>query len=272
MLACLLGLEGAMTIIPLTVEHEALYCACLEDWSDEIREAGDHKARWLEKMRVKGLRVRLALDDNGVVGGMIQYVPIEEAFVAGEGLFFIHCIWVHGHKQGRGNFQKKGLGTALLAAAEEDAHALGAKGMAAWGMALPFFMRASWFRKHGYKKADAVGMQILLWKPFSEDAQSPRWIREKKKAERVPGKVAVTALVNGWCPGMNMAFERAKRAAGAFGDKVVFQAVDTFDRAVFKEWGEPDAIFVDGKAIRMGPPPTFKKIKRAIAKRVKKLD
>mgnify|MGYP001766108738 FL=1 len=260
-----------MRVVPLSAEHEPLYCACLEDWSEEMKEAGDHKAKWLAKMRDRGLRVKLALDDGGVVGGMIQYVPIEEAFVDGEGLYFIHCIWVHGHKRGRGNFQKKGLGRALLAAAEEDARSLGAKGMAAWGMALPVFMRASWFKKHGYKKADAVGMQVLLWKPFAADAKPPRWIRDKKTPEPVPGKVAVTALVNGWCPGMNLAYERAKRAAAEFGDRVEFRTVDTFDHAVFRAWGEPDAIFVDGKGLRMGPPPAYAKIRKAIAKRVKKL-
>jgi GNAT superfamily N-acetyltransferase len=260
-----------MRIIPLSPEQEPVFCACLEDWSDEMKEAGDHKAQWLDKMRARGLRVKLALDDKDVVGGMIQYVPIEEAFVDGEGLYFVHCIWVHGHKQGRGNFQKKGMGAALLAAAEEDARELGAKGMAAWGMALPVFMRASWFRKHGYKKADSVGLQVLLWKPFGEDAKPPRWVRVKKKPDPMPGKVVVTALVNGWCPGMNMAFERARRAASAFGDEVEFRAVNTFDHAVFKEWGEPDAIFVDGKSIRMGPPPTYEKIKKAIAKRVRQL-
>jgi len=260
-----------MKIIALSPEHEPVFCACLEDWSEEIKEAGDHKANWLKRMRERGLRVKLALDDKGTIGGMIQYVPIEESFVDGRGLYFIHCIWVHGHKKGRGNFQKRGMGKALLAAAEEDARELGAKGMAAWGMALPFFMRASWFKKHGYKKADSVGMQVLLWKPFADDAEPPRWIRDKKKPGLEPGKVAVTALVNGWCPGMNMAFERAKRAASEFGDKVAFRAVDTFDRTAFKEWGEPDAIFVDGKGIRMGPPPTYAKIQKTIAKRVKKL-
>lgn len=222
-------------------------------------------------MAAKGLRVKLALDEKGQVGGMIQYVPIEEAFVEGRGLYFIHCIWVHGHKQGRGNFQKKGMGTALLKAAEADARELGAKGMAAWGMALPVFMRASWFRKHGYKKADALGLQILLWKPFAKDAVPPRWIRDKKKPEPVGGQVTVTALVNGWCPGMNTAFERAKRAAAEFGDKVVFRAIDTFDHEVLREWGESDAIFVDGKGVRMGPPPSYDKIRKTIARRVKKL-
>jgi GNAT superfamily N-acetyltransferase len=260
-----------MHIISLSPEHEPLYCACLEDWSDEIKESSDHKVKWLAKMAARGLRVKLALDDKGEVGGMIQYVPIEESFVDGQGLYFIHCIWVHGHKQGRGNFQKKGMGTALLEAAEKDTRELGAKGMAAWGMALPVFMRASWFRKHGYKKADSLGMQILLWKSFADDALPPRWIRNKKKPEPVAGQVTVTALVNGWCPGMNMAFERAKRAASEFGDTVEFRAVDTFDHEAFREWGEPDAIFVDGKGIRMGPPPSYDKIRKTIARRVKKL-
>ena len=260
-----------MRIVSLSPEQEKLYCVCLEDWSDELKEAGDHKARWLEKMRDKGLRVKLALDDKGEVGGMIQYVPIEESPVDGRGLYFVLCIWVHGHEQGRGNFQKKGMGTALLAAAEDEARELGAKGMAAWGMALPVFMRASWFKKHGYKKADSQGMQVLLWKPFAGDAAPPRWIREKKVPRPEPGRVTVTALVNGWCPGMNMAFERAKRAAAEFGEKVTFRPVDTFNQEVFRQWGEPDAIFVDNKGIRMGPPPSYKKIRKSIAKRVKKL-
>ena len=66
-----------MHVESLSSEHENLYCVCLEDWSDEVKEGGDHKARWLEKTRPRGLRVKLALDDKGQVGGMIQYVPIE---------------------------------------------------------------------------------------------------------------------------------------------------------------------------------------------------
>ena len=38
---------------------------------------------------------------------------------------------------------KRGMGKALLAAAEEDARALGTKGMAAWGVWLPSWMKAS---------------------------------------------------------------------------------------------------------------------------------
>lgn len=39
-----------------------------------MKEAGDHKALWYEKMKDKGLRVKLAADGDKVCG-MIQYVP-----------------------------------------------------------------------------------------------------------------------------------------------------------------------------------------------------
>ncbi|MDZ7291680.1 MAG: GNAT family N-acetyltransferase [candidate division KSB1 bacterium] len=260
-----------MNIVDLTDEHKPLYFVCLEDWSEEVKEAGDHKQRWYDKMKDKGLRVKLALDDEGKVGGMIQYVPIEHSFVQGKDLYFINCIWVHGHKQGRGNFQKRGMGKALLQAAEDDAKALGAKGMAAWGVSLPFWMKASWFKKQGYKKVDKQGIQVLLWKPFTEDAAPPKWISPKKKPETVPGKVTVTAFRNGWCTAQNMVFERARRAAAEFGDKVVFREIDTFDREVFLEWGRTDDLFIDDKQMRTGPPPAYEKIKKNIAKRAKKL-
>ncbi len=262
-----------MKIIDLPDEYKQLYFVCLEDWSEEMKEAGDHKEVWYNKMKDKGLRVKLALDDNGEVGGMIQYIPIEHSFAAGNDLYFINCIWVHGHKQGRGNFQKKGMGTALLQAAEDDVKAMGAKGIVAWGIPLPFWMKASWFRKQGYRKVDKQGFlgQVLLWKPFTHDAIPPKWIRQKKKPETTPDKVTATAFLNGWCPAQNMVFKRAKRAAAEFGDKVVFQQIDTFDRNNFLEWGISDAMFIDDKQVRTGPPPSYEKIKKMIAKRVRKL-
>lgn len=131
-----------MKVIDITEEHKQLYFACLEDWSEEMKEAGDHKETWYNKMKDKGLSVKLAIDDNGEVGEMIQYVPIEHSFVEGSDLYFIKCIWVHGYKKGRGNFQKRGMGKALLQAAETDARANGAKGIVAWDMSLPFWMKA----------------------------------------------------------------------------------------------------------------------------------
>ena len=260
-----------MTIIDIGDEHFASYLACLEDWSDDMKEAGPHKQRWFERMKDRGLRVKLALTEDGKACGMIQYLPIEHSPAQGSDIDFVLCIWVHGHKKGVGNQQKKGIGKALLAAAEEDARNRGAQAMAAWGLSLPFWMKAAWFKKQGYKKADKQGIQTLMWKPFSPQARPPRWVREIKRPGKEEGQVTVTGFVNGWCPAQNTVFERAKRASGQLGDRVFFREYDTSDPSVFAEWGISDGLFIDGRPVRTGPPPSFEKIKKKIARRVKKL-
>jgi GNAT superfamily N-acetyltransferase len=260
-----------MRVIDLRPEDEELYFQCLEDWSSEIREGGRHKERWYRRNRERGLRVKLALDDAGTVAGMIQYLPIERSDVRGRGLYFIYCVWVHGYPRGRGNFQKRGMGAALLEAAEADARALGATGMAAWGLALPFFMRASWFRKHGYVPADRTGMMVLLWKRFAEDAEPPHWILKKKVPAPTPGRVTVSAFIDGWCPAQNMVIERARRAAAELGPRVAFEEYHTCDRAVFEEWGISGGLFVDGREVRTGPPPSYERVRAIIARRLRRL-
>ncbi len=265
--------KRSIQILDLAPAHEPLYFVCLEDWPGaDLADAGDHKRRWYEWARHRGLRVKLALDGDGQVGGMIQYLPIEHAPASGRDLHFILCIWVHGHRQGRGDRRGRGLGTALLEAAEADARALGSKGMAAWGLALPIWMRAGWFRRHGYAKADRKGLAALVWKPFAADAVAPRWLADTgKRPAPAPGRVAVTACTSGWCPAQNLAFERARRAAARHGEKVVVTMVDTKDRAVLEAWGRSDALFVDGREVRTGPPPSEEKLARLIGKRVARL-
>jgi hypothetical protein len=138
-------------VIDLSPEHERLYLVCLEDWPGaEIAEAGDHKARWLDRMRG--------------------------------------------------------------------------------------------------------------WPPATG-----------KRPETVPGRVLVTGCVNGWCPAQNLAFERARRAAAAFGDRVEVRMIDTSDRATMLAWGQSDALFVDGAPVRTGPPPSEAKLAALIGRRVRRL-
>jgi len=260
-----------MRIIDLDPEHESLYFCCLEDWSDEMKEAGDHKACWYQRLKDNGLRVKLALDDHDSVGGMIQYAPCEFAPIKGKDVYFIFCIWVHGHKEGRGSFQKKGMGQALLQAAEDDVRSLGSGGLAAWGLAFPIWMKASWFKKQDYKKIDRNRGRVLLWKKFKEDAQPPQWIIQKRKPEKIPGKVTVTALMNGWCSVQNAVFERARRACEEFGGEVEFVPINTGERENLLDWGISDALFINRRNIAQGPPLTFQKIRNKISREVKKL-
>ncbi len=260
-----------MKITDLTPGDEGQYFCCLEEWSDEMKEAGDSKQKWYEYMKNKGLRVKFALDENNVAGGMIQYIPIEHSMFEGRDLYVVLCIWVHGHKQGRGDYRKRGMGTALIKAAEEDCRQMGAKGLVSWGIAYPVFMQASWFRRKGYKVVDKSSFMRLLWKPFDENAVEPRFMKPKKLPEKGSGNVNLALFRNGWCPAQNLACERAKRASAEFPGKISLQEFDTKDREIGKEWGILEGVYVEGKKIRTGPPPSYAKIRRKIASRIRKM-
>jgi len=258
-----------MKITDITSENEGLYFCCLEEWSDEMKEAGDYKQKWYEHMKDKGLRVKFALDDNNIIGGMIQYVPIEHSMFEGENLYVVLCLWVHGHKQGRGNYFHRGMGTALLNAAEEDCRQLGTNGLVTWGLVIPVFMRASFFRRKGYTVVDKNGFMRLLWKPFNENAIPPRFMNPKKLPKKGSEKVNITMFRNGWCPAVNVAFERAIRASLEFQGEINIQEYDSKNREIVNEWGIHEGLYIDGKEVRTGPPASFAKIRRKIAGRVK---
>lgn len=132
-------------------------------------------------------------------------------------------------------------------------------------------MRAAWFKRQGYKVTDKSGIMRLLWKPFKIDAVPPRFVRQKRQPVKGKEKVNISIFRNGWCPAMNLVYERVLRAAKEYEGKVEIEEFDTTDKEIVKEWGITDALFIDGKEIRTGPPPSYEKIKKKIAGRVKKL-
>jgi N-acetylglutamate synthase-like GNAT family acetyltransferase len=261
-----------MKIVDISPENERQYFCCLEEWSDEIKEAGDHKEKWYRYMQDKGVRVKFAENDEGIIGGMIQYVPIKYSMIMGKDLYVVLCIWVHGHKMGRGDHRKKGMGKALLKAAEEDSRALGAKGLVTWGLVIPAFMQASWFKRKGYKVVDKNGIMRLLWKSFAEDALPPKFIKPTKLPGKGKDKVNVTIFRNGWCPVINLAYERLLRASREFEEEVEITDFQTINRNIVDEWGIFDGIYINGKELRTGPPPTYMKIRKKLKNNVRKLN
>ena len=263
-----------MNIIDLTGDYKPLYFVCLEDWSEDMKESGCYKETWYNAMKDKGLRVKLALDDAGKAVGMIEYFPIEYSIADGRDLYYINCIWVHGHKQGIGDQRKQGYGKALLEAAEEDAETLGAKGMAAHGVTLPVWIPASFFKKQGYKAVDKNGIMRLLFKPFAPDAQRAGTDQAKEEAgQKLKSRQGNRNLSSDrmLSPRAIPYGERAKRAAAEFGDKVVFNTVNTFDRETYLAWGAHNELYIEDQCASSGPPLSYEGIRKLIEKRVRKL-
>ncbi|MDT8447776.1 MAG: GNAT family N-acetyltransferase [bacterium] len=262
-----------MKIVDLSAPYLERFLVCLEDWSAEAQEGLPRRREWFERIKDRGLCVKLALDETDRPVGMIQSLPIEETPIAqGSGLWMILCIWVHGYKQGVGNHQGKGMGRALLVSLEAEARQAGAMGLAAWGLGLPFWMKASWFKKQGFVLADKQGFlgPQLVWKPFSEAAQKPRWPRAQPQPAPQPGPVRVTSFCSGFCMAENLTCERARKAAEELGGAVEFNLVQ--DLAALKSQGISGGLYIDGKPVGNGPPPSADKIRRWISKAVKTKD
>jgi GNAT superfamily N-acetyltransferase len=249
------------------------FFVCLEDDSPDMKEAGNHKECWYNKLKSRGLGVKLAVDMQGRAVGMIQYIPSEYSLAGDQGFYFVSCIWIPRRKSRSQNYRHMGMGRALLKSAEKDVKQKGASAMLAWGVSLPFFIKASWYKKQGYRVIDHKGIQVLLWKPFLEGLTPPRWIPQTKKpqAAKHPGKVTVSVFLSGGCPVGNIHYERVKRAAEDFPGKVVIETIDTLDKDTIAEWGITDAVYVEDNCISWGPPQAYEKIRAKLAHAVRKI-
>ena len=54
-----------------------------------------------------------------------------------------------------------------------------------------------------------------------------------------------------------------------FKDKIEVNEYLTIDKNIQREWGISDAIFINEKQISTGPPPSYKKIRGLIEKKVR---
>jgi len=260
-----------MYIIDLNREYEDLYLVCLMEWHKPVVEVKEIKRNWYNKMKDRGLRVKIAFTDENIPGGMIEYMPVEYFPVKGSDIYVISCICIHGYEgKGRGNLRGKGLGKALLKAAEEDVKAMGKKGLAAWGLSGEDCMDLPWFEKQGYVKADEHGGRYLVWKSFSEDASLPKWIEGEFKQEQVEGKVKVTSFFSGECSSQNGAHYRAKKAASDYGDRVIFEEIDLSYEENRKKYGFGGGIYINGEDIFdiSVPPPSYDAIRKKIEEKL----
>lgn len=240
-----------MRIVELDDANERTWLVCLKDWADEPQGLS-HRAEWHRRLKNRGLRVELAVMDDGVVGGMIQYLPIEYSMATGQGLYFIQCTWVHGYSEGPGNLQRRGMGKALLASAEKHAKELGAKGIAAWGNTFPGWMPVAWLLGKGYVEADRNGPRVLVWKSFASDAVPPRWRTRREVPAHMPGEVTVTVFFSPWCMDACDFYEAVLATVAEMAGKVRLKLIDTSRPETLDEWGISNAVFVNDREITGG--------------------
>jgi len=233
----------------MTQEDEYFISACSHvNESEEADACARARLGWLRSMREHGVCSKAALLD-GEHAGFIYVMPIEVCpwGPLGRDLLFLPCLVVLSEAKG------KGIGRAMVAAAEEEASRQGYKGIATRAFHHDFwFMPAAFFEKNGYEMARTRGNEAILWKRFDRSAEPPTFLESKYRYAPVPGKVVVDLFWHTFCGTSWVEAQRVREVTAEFGDAVVLNDFCADSREVLLRWQNCRAIFVNGHEIGWG--------------------
>ena len=219
--------------------------------SEEADACGKRRCVLFRSLRADGARLKVALLE-GEHAGFAYGLPIDVASWGplGTNLMAIPCLYVLRTAAGRG------IGTKLLESIEADARSAGFNGVTiAAYRDIPgaeWFMPAAYFEQLEYQVVDERGREVLLWKPFHDSAEPPRFLQPDYTYEPVPGRVAVDLFWNGFCPTSAIEAQRVREVAGEYGDRVILREYETEDRDTLLRYQIPRAIYVNGQEIGWG--------------------
>jgi GNAT superfamily N-acetyltransferase len=164
-------------IIGLTEENIAGEHICCGFSDKKCQQGYELKKQWLKAQLAEGYTFK-KLNVRGKV--FIEYCPAEKGWlpIEANGYMLINCFWVSGQYKGKGH------GKALLQECEKDAMAQGMKGLVAVSAKKkqPFMSDMKFFLKQGFTACDSAEPYFeLLYKPFSDDAEAPKFKSIAKK-------------------------------------------------------------------------------------------
>lgn len=252
----------AIEIRNMLTEDEAYIGTCTHAGeSDEIDREGARRVIWLRSMEAQGLRTWVALAD-GQRTGFAYAMPIELCpwGPLASGLMALPCLLVR-------PVNGRGVGRALVQAAEEEAHRQGLHGLATVGYFHDFWLfPAPFYEKCGFQVLARQDTAALLWKPFDAQAQAPRFPAPQYTYAPAHGKVVIDLFWNIFCSTSDIEAQRVREVAAEFGDAVVLRECDAGDPAVFQRHQISRAIYVNGQEIFWGGEAPRESIREAIEK------
>jgi len=205
----------------------------------------------LRALIARGAVVKAALIGSAHVG-FAHGIPIEASSwgPVGRDLMVIPCLYVS--KRGT----QLGIGRALVEAIERDARRLGRLGVTTTAFRdLPgaaWFMPATFFEHLGYRSIDERDRAVLLWKAFSDQAETPRFLKPSYAFTPIESKVVVDLFWNDFCQTSGIEAQRVREVCAEFGNRIVLNEHCTDQRDVLLAHEVERAIYVNGREIGWG--------------------
>ena len=242
-------MKSSVEIRDMQVEDERFVGSCTHVCETEEWDAScQRRIPWLRDQCEKGLRIKVAIVEGGHAG-FLYLMPIEMAPAGpiGQGLSVIQCLTV------KEEVQNRGVGQALVAAAEEEARRQGRKGVVVTGFYHDFwFMPAPFFEKCGFTVAKRNGNVAILWKVIDDSAETPSFLERRYQFTPVEGKVVVDLFWSRSCLTTDTEAQRVREVAAEFGDSVELHEYCSDNLAIRSQYQIYRAIFIDGKEVGWG--------------------
>ncbi len=250
---------------------EDTFLRCLHDEIPADPRVMAMRREWRAIYQPKGHRAKVLKDDSGQVVGLTNYIPIEFSPYEGMNLMAILCMWIHGYDHLVGNQQSRGYGRFMLEQIEQDARESGCDGMTVWGKDYDAWNPVSFYEHMGYQRADSIGKDVLVWKPFNEQAKAPGLLRPEHEAIPIrdsDGRVQITNITNGWCGGGCHQCMLVRDTVAEIEDKVELIQVYAHDKAEMRIHGTSfDTVAIEGSLFMPdGPPYGKEELKQALLK------
>jgi hypothetical protein len=174
-------MTNKINIIDVTtdnVSEAGIYCI-----KDKKSPGFKKKVEWFKNELNRGLRIKIATNENGKQVGFLEYIPSELAWrpIKAENYFFIQCIALFVKEA-----KRKRIGTSLLQTCEEEAKQNNKSGVCVVCSDGAWMANRTIFEKNDYSMVDQLGRFELMYKKFSPASQNPKfndWTTKQLKYE-----------------------------------------------------------------------------------------
>lgn len=231
-----------MQIIDITKKNiDSIPRACGSMLPAKEKEAARQvKKEWVKSLLNHGLKMKIAVDDEGYFMGMIEYLPIEACLqrVYGKNIIYIDCIWVlNQHKN-------KKIGKALLETCFKDTKDF--DGVATWATD-HVIMNKEFFEHFGFEVVDRDKTVYIMFKKNKKNAEPPKLLKPKFKFNLEKGILNIDLFYNPCCPYSFGVAQKAKKIILDSKRKIKLNEHYLSSKDIIEKYGLSVGVFLDGK-------------------------